>query len=281
MSDIYIPPGCSSLDEIKEQPQLRLGLQGPPGVGKTWAALLFPNPIVLNIDRGLVAHQGRKDVMEVPFYNPAFIDKIVPRSGSNCPPNRRDAILKWLGTEGQKLTSSQTLVVDSQTQLQTAFHAEYRINPVITKNGKIDDFAEWNLKIVYFGEIMDWLKSLKCNVVYICHETADRDKAGELNGMVRPLLTGQFADQLASHFTDWFRCLAYAKPNKDSIEKAKEFFKLSNDDLKEWMDSSTNDTFYVWQTQSDAVARHIKTSLVRAPKLVIANPKVFDKYKMT
>lgn len=279
MSDIYTPPGCTTLAEIKEQPQLRLGLQGPPGSGKTWAALKFPNPIVLNIDRGLVSHFGRKDVIEIPFYNPSFVDKIVPRSGLSCPPNRKDAILKWLASEGQKLTSNQTLIIDSQTQLQNAFHAEYRINPVITKSGRIDDFAEWNLKVIYFGELMEWLKTLKCNVIYICHETADRDKTGELNGMVRPLLTGQFADQLASHFTDWFRALTYTKPTKDTVEKAKEFFKIDDATFKEWSDNSDNETFYVWQTQSDSVAKHIKTSLVRAPKLVVANPSVFDKYK--
>lgn len=279
MSDIYIPSGCQSLADIKDQPQLRLGLQGPPGVGKTWAALRFKNPIVLNIDRGLVAHQGRSDVIEIPFYNPSFVDKIVPRSGMSCPPNRKDAILKWLATEGQKLTNIQTLVIDSQTQLQNAFHAEYRINPVITKSGKIDDFAEWNQKVVYFGELMEWLKSLKCDVIYICHETADRDKTGDLNGQVRPLLTGQFADQLASHFTDFYRCHAWAKPTKDKLEKFKEFFNLNDEQVKSWLSSGTDATMYLFQTQSDQIAKSIKTSLVNAPKYVLADPNVFQTYK--
>jgi hypothetical protein len=236
--------------------------------------------MVLNIDRGLGAHIGRKDVIEIPFWNPTFVDKIIPRSGLSNPPNRKDAIIKWLSTEGMKLVAEQTLVIDSSTQLQNAFHAEYRINPKVTKQGKIDDFGEWNYKLIFFDEVMALLKSLKCNVVYICHETADRDRTGELNGSVRPLLTGQFSDQLASHFTDWFRCHAYSKPLEDKQAKAKEFFGLSDGQLKEWLASTSNGTMYVWQTASDEIAKHVKTStMVNAPKYVLANYSVFGQYK--
>lgn len=278
--DVYIPTSCIPLSANTTEQQIRLGLQGEPKVGKTFAALTFPNPIVLNLDRGLGAHAGRDGVHEVPMWDAGFADKIIPRSGVACPPNRRDAIKKWLMTDGQKLTANQTLVFDGGTSLQQAFDSQQRLEPVYTKGGKIDDFAFWKLKVEYFGEIMDLLKSLKSHVVYIAHETPDRDDTGALNGKVRPLLTGQFGDQLASHFTDWFRHLAFAKPSDDAkLAKFKTFFKLDDAQAKEWIASSPTDSIYVWQTQADELAKCGTSTLVGAPKYILANYNSFAKYK--
>lgn len=279
---IYTPPDCKPLSEVVNSPQIRLGLQGPPGTGKTWASLTFPNPIVLNLDRGLGAHVGRADVIEIPFYNPVFVDKIHPRDGMNAPPNRKDAIMDWLARFGTKLGSEQTLIIDSNTQLDVSYHVQYSLNPVYTKQGKIDDFAEWKQKVAYFGLLMDMFKTLPCNVVYIAHETADRDKTGELNGMVRPLLTGQFGDQLASHFTDYFRSTTVAKPTADKIDDFKRAFSLDDVGAKEWIASTPPHSacMYLWQTQQDNIVKHIKTStMVGAPKYVLANYNTFGKYK--
>ena len=77
--EIYKPSGSINLSESQTKPQIRLGIQGPPGSGKTWAALTFPNPVIINLDRGLGAHAGRSDVIDVPFYSGSFVDKIIPR----------------------------------------------------------------------------------------------------------------------------------------------------------------------------------------------------------
>lgn len=279
MSELYIPTGAQLLSKITSIPQIRLGIQGPPGYGKTWSALTFPNPIVLNFDRGLGAHIGREDVIEVPFYNPQFVDGIVRRDGLNNPPNRKDALLIWLNSHGMKLSPNQTLIIDSNTQVEIAFHLQYNINPATTRSGKIDDFAEWRLKVEWYGELMNLLKSLQCNVIYIAHETLDRDKTGELNGKVRPLLTGQFADQLASHFTDYFRCMAFSKTIND-IEKFKTTFGVTSE--LPLINSTPKEcgSFYVWQTISDQLVPHCKTStLVGAPRYVLANYQSFEKYK--
>lgn len=282
-SELYIPPGCSTLADLKDIPQIRLGLQGLPKIGKTWAALTFPNAIVLSIDRGLGAHIGREDVIEIPFWNPEFVDKIVPRYMNNkvlYAPNKSDAIPKWLQTEGQKLTAAQTLVIDGSTGLQNAFETEYNYHPLTTKGGAIDDFAPWRLKKAYFGELCELLKTLKCHVIYICHETPDRDKKGELNGLVRPLLTGQFGDELASHFTDWFRCLACEKPKTaERIKAFKEAFSLTDEGFKWWMEKSTTDTIYYWQTMSDNLAKCGTSSLVNAPKYILADYSSFQNYQ--
>jgi hypothetical protein len=274
---MYIPPDCESLDKMGMQ-QIRLGIQGPPGTGKTWAALTFPNPIAANPDRGLGAHAGRADVIEIPFWRDDFCDKYAPRQNKTMPPNRRDAIRNWLYKEGKKLEASQTLVFDGLTGLQNAFATQQELEPVYTKTGKIDDFAFWNLKVKYFGEICELFKTLQCHVVFICHETPDRNKEGELNGKLRPLLTGQFADQLASHFTDWFRAHAFAKPT-DYTKVKSEQWGMNLSEFQSMCESFTQcNTIYAWQTQSDDLANCKASSLVGAPRFIRADYTTFTKH---
>ncbi len=252
MSDIFIPEGCESLAQMAPEQQIRLGIQGYFNTGKTWAGLTFPNPMVLNLDKGLGAHSGRPDVHEIKMWKPSFVDAIIPRDGVNAPPNRRDAILVWLAKVGVKLTANQTLLFDGSTQLQNAFVAQYNLNPRLTKAGKVDDFGLWNEKVDYFGQVCELFKSLSCHVVYVSHETPDRNKEGELNGQVRPLLTGQFGDQIGSHFTDWFRALVVAKPTTDErLAKFKTAFGLDDITAKEWINSTptTHQSIYIWHAR--------------------------------
>lgn len=277
MTDLYIPPGCTTMDKVKEEPQMRLGLQGPPGCGKTWLALTFPNPIVANFDRGLIAHYGRSDVIEVPFYEGKFVDSIHPRDGAMAPPNRRDAFLKWLATEGRKLSPAQTLVLDNNKQIQQAFHTQYKINPVITKKGGENEFAEWNLKIEYYNDIARVLKELACDIIFICHETPDRNMDGSLNGLNRPLVSGQIGDGIAADYTDWYRILALPKPTSDTWDKFIARFGKTYT-LKAVQDSTPNDSVYLLQTQSDNTF-NAKTSLVNVPRFILASYSSISQYK--
>ena len=68
----YIPPHSSPLADMSFS-QIRLGIQGAPGTGKTYAAVSFPNPIVLDLDNKLGAHKTRKDILVLPFHDPDFI----------------------------------------------------------------------------------------------------------------------------------------------------------------------------------------------------------------
>ena len=248
----YIPSDCATI--VAEQ-QIRLGLQGYPGTGKTWAALTAPNPVVLNLDRGLGAHIGRKDVIEVPFWNRDFCKKV----DLNYKPERlKDALIKWLEKEGSKLEPDQTLVVDGNTGFQSAYNMWYAANMqnFLTKQGQVNDFAEWAQKRIFFDEVMVNLKTLRCNVIYICHEVDQKDKNGPTgptySGKVRPLLTGGFGDELASHFTDWFRQICVEKDGK---------------------------TEYLWQTTGDSIFDAKCGSLVGQPKLVPPNWSTFTTYR--
>ena len=158
---MYKPLNSHTLAEAKTEQQIRLGLQGFSGNGKTWSALSFPNPVVLNIDRGLKAHQGRSDVIEVPLWDSAVCGKIVPAYN---PSKLKDLLVAWLDKEGCQLDAEQTLVVDGLTGLQNAYHLWFRFNQTqfLTSSGKVDAFAEWQVKKQYFGELMETFKRLRC-----------------------------------------------------------------------------------------------------------------------
>lgn len=291
--ELYKPPGSITLDQADYNFQIRLGIQGMLGTGKTWAALTFNKPIVLSLDKGLISHVGRADVQEMPFYNPVFVDGLVPRvnptyidlrtgSKRTTPPNKKDAIIKWMTEEAPKIPKDYTLVMDGSTGIQAAYHTQYWVSPKITKgSGEIDAYAEYKQKIDYFTELMMLIKSLNCNVIYIAHEIQDRDSKGNLNGSIRTLLSGQFCDELGTHFSDWFRARVFPKPKtEEAINKMVTDSGQSKSTVEEWIKSvpSNCDSIYLWQTQSDNLC-NCKTSLVAAPKYVIANASVFQKYK--
>lgn len=266
--NIYIPKGAQSLDKITTRPQIRLGLQGYAGTGKTWSALTFPNPIVLNLDRGLGSHMGRADVLEVPFYDPSF-------SNLNT---LKENMIAWIEKDGSKLTVEQTLIVDGNTSIQNAYHRWWKANQYnyMTKSGQVDDFAQWRLKKDYFAEILENLKYLKCNVIYIMHETAQKDKEGGYSGKIRPLLTGQFGDEIINHFTDCFRQHAMEKPKSPTLQswgcKTQEEF----DSM--WQGAIKDNTIFYWQTMSDNVFDAKASSLVNFPSLIPATYNHIKKY---
>lgn len=242
-------------------PQTRLMLMGYPGTGKTWSALTFPNPVVLNLDRGLSAHIGKK-IIEIPLYDIALIDALAKRSFQTAPPNARDAVKHWLVNEAQKLEADQTLIVDSWTTLQNAFDLQTKLEPVYsTKTGKEDTYAFWARKVEYALEVCSLLKNIRCHVVVTVHETVERNDDGNLTGKIKPLMQGQFADQLGGHFTDVFRQLAVTRYKEPSNTK-----------------SEVIGTDYLWQTQSDNVV-NCKTCLVGAPKFIKATYEDYIKYK--
>lgn len=278
---LYVPIGSISLDKEEVETQIRLGIQGPPGVGKTFEALTFLNCIVANFDRGLIVHKGRSDVIDVPFWDGKFCDSVWPRDGIEAPPNRRDAFLSWLSHDARNLTASQTLIVDSNRQLEVSYHTQYKLNPTITKKGKEDGYEEWTQKIIYFQKLGELYKELKCNVVYLAHEYDGSDSEGKPNGKIEVALTGKAGKTIGSDFTDWLRQIAIAKPKtRDDRQRLidSQFNPLG--EIDNWIESTSeaHETIYLWQTQSDDLVK-CKTSLLNAPKYVVAHYKTFLRYR--
>lgn len=279
---MYKPNGAISLDN--QIAQIRLGIQSPPGEGKTMSASTFPFPVYANFNRGLGALTGRSDILEIPFWNDDFVDALVkrtpPTGTDKNPPNKRDALLKWIRTEGKKLEKDQTLVIDAGSDVETAFDTQEKLEPVFTDAMKIDTFAFWRHKIEYFGELHDELTSLACGVIWISHETVDRDKKGELNGKVRPLLTGQYGDKIVGKYTDWFRQHCGDKKPLDKVtpETLKLWGFKSTSEYKEMQDKFTGNSIYFWQTEGDDICSCKRSSLVNAPRYIPAYYEYFLKY---
>lgn len=282
MTDLYIPKDSRSLATLTDIPQIRLGLQSPPGEGKTFAACTFPNVVVLNFDKGLGAHYGRSDVIEIPFTDPQFVDSLAKRNGEkDSPPNKRDALTKWLKTEGMKLQPRQTLVFDSGSAIEDAFHTQQRLEPVTTRTGEINTMAFWGLKLDYYSDLFDTIFNLKCNIVWCSHEQAERNKQGDLSGKNRPLMSGQFADKIVGKFTDWFRQHAQDKP-KDGVEPKPETLKqfgMTTAEFMQWCRTFPRNTVYYWQTESDDLFNAKASSLVNFPKFIPATYESFEKYR--
>lgn len=281
MTDLYKPEGAISLDTPGYNFQLRIGLQGYPKTGKTWAATTFPNPVFISFDRGLVSHIGRSDIIEIPFYDLTYVSSLRRKGMANLVLDRKEALIVFLEQEGPKFSSSQTLVLDASTGIQSCYHQWWENNKLeyATTGGQIDARKEWRLKLNYFTEIVMLLKSFKCNVIYITHEAPDEDDKGNLTGFVRPLLSGQFRNELQSHFTDWFRCDAKVNPGNDPerIKKMAEHLSISVADATNLVKESTGDSLYLWQTKPDNIAK-CGTSLINAPKYILADYKSFTKY---
>lgn len=276
---IYIPAYANTLENAQEA-QIRLGIQGYMGTSKTWAALTFPNPIVANVDRGLGAHLGRKDVVELPMYSTDFCKKISKTYRDNT--HFKEMFLTWLQTDAQKIESNQTLVVDGLTSLEIFYHIWYKANPIYSaKTGKEDQFAEWRTKVEYFGEIFAEFKKLKCHVVMCCHESAQKDKGtGEYTGKIRPLITGQVQDKVGGDFTDWVRAHSADKPKDFNAVKEETLknFGMTKEEFKAMCDTFPRNTIYFWQLESDDVFDGKVSSLVNFPRYIPANYQSFMKY---
>lgn len=276
----FIPPGIKPLSEETDA-QIRLGIQGPPFVGKTFSALTFPNPVLLSFDKKANAHAHRNDILNVPFYDGAFCKTIINPTKLTGPPNRRDALLKWLDVNGPKFSPEQTLILDNFSGIEEAFHIEYWESPVYTQGMEVNTYAEWDLKIEFFRDLHVLLKATRANVVTITHEQ-DEWKKGASTGKIKALLTGQAGAKLGKNYTDWFAGVTIGKPSKlEQVQKLIEWAGVDGDTIKEWCASTPKEyqSIHLWQTQSDDQRDCGTSSMYLAPKYVLASYSSFLKYK--
>lgn len=228
--------------------QVRLGLQGYPGTGKTTSYFTFPNLVILDLDNKLGNFGHRTDVMVIRLWD--INNKFrVPKE------EKHETVLRWLKTEGLKLHPSQTVALDSWSTLQNWFDMAVTNKKHYTNKGVEDNFIPWRLKGQYASEVCESLKSLPCNSVTTFHEAPERDEEGRIVGL-KPLMTGAFADQLAGQFTDWFRQVVMNKKAPDG----KTDILVDGKVVPE----------YLWQVRSDGkvkclTSKSIPTSLMFVP----------------
>lgn len=201
---MYTIPNAIKATDMKSY-QIRLGLMGASGTGKTWGALTFPNPVVIDIDGNLLAHKKREDLQVLPFNDYEWIKSWYKYGGEIVYPVR-DALEKWLKDTAPKLEKDQTLILDSWTTLQTEFDKQTVMEPSRTKDGSIDEYAFWERKADYSERILSCLKTLKCHVVVTFHEQEPRaDFNNKLLSKVEPLMQGRFVKKIGLFFTDFFQ----------------------------------------------------------------------------
>lgn len=184
------------------------GLQGAPNSGKTTGACSFPNPIVLDFDKKLIP--GTRCVE---FWNAEYVQSICP---CEVRPNQRDALKIWLRQMRTVLTPADTLIIDSFSRLNDAFDlmADADPRPYLTKKQEVDNFEVFRQKLLYFKTIFELLATMPCRCVVTFHEQIERTETGAPTGKLRPLVTGQFADQVAGFFSNFFRCECKEKDGK-------------------------------------------------------------------
>jgi len=225
-------------------PQTRLFLVGPPKSGKTYAAVTFPNPTVIDFDSGLT----NKDIREhginfLPFYSESFIHDIMKQQ------NKVNALSLFLKEEAPKFTFEQTLIFDSVSTIGDSLMEDIERRCPITKSGEKDGFWIWKMWSLWWQNFCSRLLDLKCNVVVIAHEQEVRDsETGKLLAY-KWLLKGQdFSPRMAQFFTDVFR----------QVKKSEE----ANGKIK---------IEYLWQVHGDTLFPFACTRMNVDTKLVKAN----------
>lgn len=190
--------------KLSDQRNEIFGLQGAPNSGKTTAALTFPNVKAADYDKKLPP-----GIPCWEFWNDDFIHELM---GTAPPtrPNRRDALIVFIDNIATTLTEDDTLLLDSWTMVMNEFDQKADEEPTeyYTKKSNYTEVDGWAIgahRITYSAKVFQKLKKLKCRVVVTFHEQDERSKEGNYTGRKKPLVSGQFADQLAGHCGNFFR----------------------------------------------------------------------------
>lgn len=186
-------------------PQIRFGIIGAPGTGKTTFALTFPNPLVLDYDGKLPP-----GTISVPFSNQQWLRaQTTWKRPSQVNFADRDALNYWLRIEGPKLPPDTTVILDSWTSVMNRldmWHDAVKHQLFYSEKKKeVDGFAVHADRISFAVEVFNLFKALPCNFVVTMHEQIERNDEGLPTGNIKPLMKGQFADQMAAHLTGFFR----------------------------------------------------------------------------
>lgn len=183
---------------------------GGPGSGKTTSCLTFPNRIWYDFD-----HKLPKGELSFPFWDGAFCDKFAKRT-MHATPNMRDAFKKHLKDNAGKYTEAQTVIFDSASKLLNGLDMQCDLER--DAEGADSKKANWNFwdhKLRFWRETMTLTKSIKSRVIWIFHETQERDEEGRLTGKIKPILDGSYKDQILGDFTDVWRQLCNP-PKRDA-----------------------------------------------------------------
>lgn len=190
---------------------------GSPFAGKTYAALSFPNPLVLDFDN----KNMREGIPTIPFYDDNFVESIVRRKNPAHPVNRKAALEVWLQQNVGKL-KDYTVILDALTNVEVAFHQQvFGVEERWGQNGGLY-FGD---KLNYFQGVCALLAASGARVIINCHlvpvYTRDSNTGLDIaTGKNKAAVTGSTAEKLPSFCTS----VVYAYAKIDGIKGTISYF---------------------------------------------------------
>lgn len=249
----FVPPTAAQLQsdfsftqkKENEHGQFIL-LLGPPFSGKTTSCLTFKNPRFINLD-----NKVPRGTLCVPFTDPAFCDKLAPRTSLALPVNKRDAVYNWLFRNAARLPKDITLILDGLSSLSDAFHMQTEGVEDVgrTQNDKIDPRKIFGAKINYLESIFFLLKLAPCRVIVTAHTMPEYNEKGEPTGSIKPLVTGSFSDKIIGYATDCYRAYVDIDPQTG----------------KPRVDATGKCIGYRWQMKPDLTCTYTNTLMTLPP----------------
>lgn len=200
---------------------LQILIYGRSKVGKTWGALTFPRPCVMDFDRGIatsnhpefIKQYGKRDILYHQFYDTKRDKGGVPLNHNALDDASRffDEMMK-----PENVDRFDTWVVDTGTTLSEASmnkaiillggggfygitsktHTEAKKHGLVVP--KIQDYGSERSMVEQFVQMV---KDSGKHFIFICHEKERSDKAGNLIDIC-PLLTGKGVEAVMLKFDE-------------------------------------------------------------------------------
>lgn len=253
------------IEDWKPDEAYQVLVYGQSKTGKTWGALTFPRPVVMDFDRGAATARNPEFVKKYGLRK-IFFETFLETNTSKGIPLTHNAFDdackffdewmkpsgKWRGVEVGR-NQFDTWVIDSGTTLSE--HAQYKAVIVMggmklshthsdaIKHGllvpKIQDYGSERSLVEQF---IDMVKSSGKNVVLICHEKEQTDDNGNVTAVV-PLLTGKSTESVPLKFDEVYNLrvkkvglniVRYLQTTPDGIRKVGSRYGIPNESEWNW-----------------------------------------------
>ncbi len=176
-----------SIAPESENPNLNVCIFGPPGVGKTVFAATAPRPLFFQVE------QGFESVLNHPEL--AAVARRMKYQGA-----KQAELLAQKMIEGH-FGEYETVVVDTMSGLQDRTLKEwttaaYKKNPNQRDDAFTPEGKDYQRNTEFIKHIVQQFCAVEKHVIFLAHQTQDKDEATGRLGPVRPSLTGKAAQKL-------------------------------------------------------------------------------------
>lgn len=199
---------------------------GKSGCGKTFGAGTFPRPCFLDYDRGLgtlyapefLKKYPKQKILHRSFVEKSFKGPIV--TGYNAyddsckffdemmAAGKRDSFDTWVIDSGSMLSEfSQNKAVILLGTKEFGFMSKTH-EQALAHNMLVPKIQDYGAERSLVEQFVDMVLSTDKHVVMVCHEREQKDKAGDLIGIL-PRLTGQSSEAVPLRFDEVYNIQAH------------------------------------------------------------------------